>query len=344
VDLKHSVADFIELYLSIDLPRKDIELLQFKSINRPSADDTFRDSVVCFRNAISNAEKHYEKFRSKSHYYLPEKIEEILHLPPDDFFLLLSIPRYGLTLNEISLILQIPEDTLSFRIKHLQLKLSLTDSELKNIHSSLKSIEKRRFSQIQKLRNKLKPQRFILESMVTMTAVIFILWSIPEIRKKYENWALRKTSEYFVNNQIKDAPVPADLDKKPTIIESEEEKLITTEATIEKPKAEKKQPKVTEGEVWRFSFTGTTKGDLEKELKGIVQRFSDLMIKSSIAPGGIQFDTFIKVSDLIEIKTEFEKHTSTQSNTLKMSWYKKKMGTKKIPSAHVEVIVWISNI
>lgn len=177
-----------------------------------------------------------------------------------------------------------------------------------------------------------------------MIAVIFILWSIPEIRKKYENWALKRTSEYFVSNEIKSAPVPAELDKRPNIIQSDEASEDSTSSLREKQKAERKQPKVTDGDVWRFSFTGTGKGDLEKELKDIVQRFSAQPIKPSVAPGGIQFDTYVKSSDLIEIKMAFESLTDSQSNTLKMSWYKKKMGTKKIPSAHVEVIVWISTI
>jgi hypothetical protein len=67
--------------------------------------------------------------------------------------------------------------------------------------------------------------------------------------------------------------------------------------------------------------------------------------KGSIAPGGIQYDSFVKISDLIALKMAFETLTENQPHTLKMSWYKKKnMGTKKVPDAHVEVVVWISTI
>jgi len=344
VDPKHSVADFIELYLTIDLPRKEVDLIKLRSILNSKNKDQLEESVLSFRNAISHTKKHFHKFRTKSHYGLPEVLESIIHLSPEEFFLLLAKPRYNLSTETISLILKLPEETITFQTNHLRSLIQLSDTDLKSLHTKLQPLEKKRFSQVQKLKSKLRPQRFILESVVTTVTVVFVLWSIPQIRKKYDNWALKKTSEYFVSNEIKEAPIPVELNNKPNIIEPEAAES-TEEARSQQPKAERKQPKVSEGEVWRFSFTGTAKGDLEKELKAIVQKFAAQQLKPSVAPGGIQFDTFIKTSDLIEIKTAFESLTDAQANTLKMSWYKKKnMGTKKIPSAHVEVVVWISTI
>ena len=345
MNLQQSLSDFIELYLSIDLPRKDLDLIKLHTLRPLKHNDLLEQTTISFRRALSATKKHYRKFRVKAHYSLPEKLETLLHLPPEEFLLLLAPIRYDLDENTLSLILKIPIETIRFKINHLHSKIGLSDLEIKTLHSRLHPLEKKRFSQIQKIKSKFSPQRFLWESSLVMAVVIFILWSIPEIRGRYEKWVERKTSEFFVSSAIKDAPIPAELNSKPNIIENETasstEELIATE----KPKSERKQPKAYEGEVWRFSFTGTSKNDLEKELKSILQKYSSQPPKGSVAPGGIQYDSFVKVNDLIALKMAFENLTDTQSHTLKMSWYKKKnMGTKKIPSAHVEVVIWISTI
>ena len=343
--LLDSISDFIELYLSIDLSKKEIDLIKVRSYSPIKHADELKQTVECFRKAIAIAQRHFSKLRTKTHYGLPEKLENLLHLSPGDFLLLIGSIRYGLSIETLSLILKTPKETLIFKSQHLRNNILLSDAELKEIHSQLQPLEKKRHSQIQKIKNRFRPQRFLWESAFIMFAIMIVLWSIPELRNRYEKWIQKITSEYFVSGEIKEAPIPPELNNKPTIViqadpVSNEDTNITDAA-----KTERKQPKATEGEVWRFSFTGSAKIDLEKELKSILQKYTPQIPKSSVAPGGIQYDAFVKVSDLIPLKIEFESLSDTQSHTLKMSWYKKKnMGTKKIPSAHVEVIIWISTI
>jgi len=346
VTLHDAIADFIELYLSIDLSKKELDLIKIKSyrVNRDS--DALRGTVESFRKAVTISQKHFSKLRVSANYSLPEPLEELLHLAPEDFLLILGSTRYQLSNETLSLILRIPIDTLSFRAKNLLNKVAIPEAELKNIHLQLAPLEKKTHSTLQKIKNRFRPQRFLWESAFIMFALVIVLWSIPELRGSYEKWIQKKTSEYFMSGEIREAPVPPELNNQPTIIE-QTDPTVTEElaTTTDEARAERKQPKATEGEVWRFSFTGSSKIDLEKELKAIVQKYSAVPPKSSIAPGGIQYDAFLKVADLIPLKMEFESLTDPQSHTLKMSWYKKKnMGTKKIPSAHVEVVIWISTI
>lgn len=340
--LHHSISDFIELYLSIDLPKKEIELIKARSLMPLKNDDTLEQVVISYRKAVHSAQKHFLKFRAKSHYSLPDQLESLLHLPPDDFLLVVGSVRYGLNQDALSLILKVPVESIVFRSEHLKNNLRLNEDEIKNIHHKLKPLEKRRYSQFQKIKNKFRPQRFLWESAIIMFSIMIVLWSIPELRNRYEKWVQLKTSEYFVSSVLKDAPVPTELNSNPSVIEPEIS--APTDEPTEVSKTERKQPIVSEGEVWRFSFTGSAKLDLEKELKRILLKYSTQAPRSSIAPGGIQYDAFVKVSDLVALKIEFEALTDSQSQTLKMSWYKKKMMNKKIPSGHVEVISWISTI
>lgn len=345
MNLQQSLSDFIELYLSIDLPRKDLDLIKFRSFCPLKDGDQLEQTTQSFRKALVATQKHYSKYRAKAHYSLPEKLETLLHLKPEDFLILLAKPRYQLDENTLSLILRIPADTIEFRINHLKETIHLNEQEIKTLHTRLQPLEKKRFSQLQKIKNRSTPKKFIVESLVVMVAVIFVLWTIPELRTNYEKWVEKKTSEFFVSNEIKEAPIPAELNTKPVIIEPETTSSDDEAALAKKTKPERKQPKVNAGEMWRFSFTGTGKTDLEKELKSILQNYSMQSPKGSIAPGGIQYDSFVKISDLIALKMAFETLTENQPHTLKMSWYKKKnMGTKKVPDAHVEVVVWISTI
>lgn len=345
MSLLHSISDFIELYLSIDLPKKEIDLIKVRSFCEIKNEDSLEQTVNSFRKAITNTNKHYSKHRTKAHYALPEKLESLLHLSPEEFLILVGGIRYGLSLDALSLILKRPIETIRFRIEHLRNSIQLSEHEIKEIHLSLKPLEKRRFSQIQKIKNKIKPQRYLWESMIIMFSIIMVLWSIPALRGRYENWIQKKTSEYFVSGAIKEAPIPPELDTKPNVIEPEAINTTEEPLTTDSAKAERKQPKASDGEVWRFSFTGSAKLDLEKELKSITEKYASQPPRTSRAPGGIQYDAFVKVSELIPLKMAFEAIADTQTQTLKMSWYKKKgMPSKKVPSGHVEVVIWISTI
>ena len=342
--LLDSLSDFIELYLSIDLPKKEIELIKVRSYCLLKNNDTLEQTVNSFRKAISTAQKHYIKFRARTHYSLPDKLENLLHLSPEEFLILIGSIRYELTPETLSLILKLPLDTLEFRTEFLRNNIQLTNAEIRDIHLKLKPLEKRRFSQIQKLKNKFRPQRFLWESTFIMLAIIIVLWMIPELRNRYEKWIQKKTSEYFVSGELKDAPIPPELNLKPNVIEPEAVSTTEESSTASAPKTERKQPRASEGEVWRFSFTGSAKIDLEKELKKTLQKHTPQSPRSSIAPGGIQYDAFVRVNELVPLKVAFEEIADSQIHTLKMSWYKKKMATKKIPSGHVEVVIWISTI
>lgn len=344
MNLQQSLSDFIELYLSIDLSRKDLDLIKLHSQVPDRNNDPLEQTVRSYRKALEACRKHFIKTRTKSHYSLPEKLETLLHLKPEDFLLILGQSRYHLDLDTLSLILQEPTETLSFKIQHLRDTVQIGENEVKTLHTRLQPLEKKRFSQLQKIKNRSSPRKFILESVAVMCSVLFVLWSVPKIRGKYEKWAEKKTSEFFVSDAIKEAPISPELNTKPVIIETE---ITSSEdpSIAQKPKSERKQPKVSAGEMWRFSFTGSGRTDLEKELKALLEKYASQSPKGSIAPGGIQYDSFVKVNDLISLKMAFENLADNQPQTLKMSWYKKKnMGTKKIPDAHVEVVIWISTI
>jgi hypothetical protein len=112
---------------------------------------------------------------------------------------------------------------------------------------------------------------------------------------------------------------------------------------------------VNEGETWRFSFTGSSTHEIES---GILEALKPLSIETKplTVPGGIQFDFMLPISQLIPLKGRLETLVfSLQSKTgpgkaasgggVNLSWYKKKnMGTRRIPDAHVQVIIWISTL
>jgi len=345
VTLLDSISDFIELYLSIDLSKKEIDLIKVRSFQSIKHGDELQQTVDSFRRAIEISQKHFSKLRTKTNYALPDNLENLLHLSPGDFLLLIGSIRYGLSLDTLSLILKTPKETLQFKAQHIRNTISISDVALKEIHEQLQPLEKKRHSQMQKIKNRFRPQRFLWESAFIMFAIMIVLWSIPELRNRYEKWIQKKTGEYFVSGEIKEAPIPPELNNKPNIVIQADPAPVEDLSLSDATKTERKQPKASEGEVWRFSFTGSAKIDLEKELKAILQKYSPQTAKSSIAPGGIQYDTFVKVSDLIPLKVAFETLADTQIHTLKMSWYKKKnMPNKKIPSGNVDVIIWISTI
>ncbi len=138
--LLHSLSDFIELYLSIDLPQKEIELIKLRSYCELKNDDLLEQTVNSFRKAISSAQKHHAKFRTKSHYALPDPLEDVLHLSPEEFLLLVGTIRYGLTLDALSLILRLPIETIQFRVQHLRSNILLSDIEIKNKRCLIKKI------------------------------------------------------------------------------------------------------------------------------------------------------------------------------------------------------------
>ncbi len=120
-----------------------------------------------------------------------------------------------------------------------------------------------------------------------------------------------------------------------------------------------KQPKVNEGETWRFSFTGQGQSDLDAQINEILESKTSQKIKPLVVPGGVQFEFFLPTSAVISLKSEFEQLTATlqkkstaqtPNNSLpmgivNMSWYKKRnLGSRKIPSGNVLVIVWISTL
>lgn len=341
----HAVSDFIELYFSTDLPKKEVELLKVKALAASKTPDPLEQTIHSFRKALHLGKKHHEKIRSKTIHEKEQEHNTLHELSPEDFLIVIARKRYGISSETLSLILKTPVDSLRFREDHLIERLKVHDEDIKNLHLKFRIHEKKGTTHFQSLKHKIRPQRFIWESSIIMALILFLLWSIPSLKKRYDLWVERKTNEYFILQNTKDSPIPEEFKTKETSLNPEIN--TTEEPAIQEPqlKTERKQPKVSEGEVWRFSFNGYSKENLNEEIKEALQNYTEQTVKSSVAPGGTQYDAFVKTDDLISLKMKLESFADAHPSTLKMSWYKKKnMGGRKIPTAHVEVLIWISTI
>jgi hypothetical protein len=267
----------------------------------------------------------------------------------------------------LSLALQQPEESLRYRVERLSKMFQEQDLSI----DSLKSPTQPRPARTKSMRRRGKDLltsfhalpmgiRFLIETSFILVSLLLLLWFIPEMRNRYETSIQARINEYLVESALLDAPAPEGTSKEsksPLIqegatLESEEN---ITKSSSEAP-AQKRQPKVNEGETWRFSFTGSATNEMEA---GILEALRSLGVseqKPLNVPGGIQFDFVLETGKLLNLKTQLEstvgelqrKSVIAQTTPLayaNMSWYKKKnMGTRKIPAGHVQVIVWVSTL
>jgi hypothetical protein len=377
VDTLQTVGDFVELYLSPYQSSKNIEFVQLK-IHRKAqrilrrTNDALLLKVACFQDSLT----HLKKYRRSSPYHkqllLNSPEEKFYHgltqLNPEDCLIMIAAERYQMTSAELSLILKRSSESIEFRRNQLkqtfaeesipfvdptQLKpkdliIQLTSASPERIHRSV-------YQSFQSLPFAI---RFTVETLSVLFTLVFLMWVIPEIRNTYENSVQKRINDYLIESSLVDSPAPEGTSKTAKVVPSPDPQTDSepeNEPNNTASAASKKQPKVNDGETWRFSFTGAMTNELEAGILSILKKQGLEEHKPLTVPGGIQFDFTLRVQDVISLKTSLEDMTSsvqqktsaTRQNMMSsanMSWYKRRMQGRKIPSGNVQVIIWISTL
>lgn len=315
---------------------------------------------------------------------------ELLRLQTHEFFILLALTRYRIPISILGITLQQSEDSILFQHQRLlnaldhhltqrshpgnSYKVLTSDFEplileLKSHspHSSTNTFIYKKFNY-----NTLPlPVKYSLELLAGFVVFGALIWSIPKIRKSYESSLNKKINEHLMDYGISDAPAPLGLNPPSPSTEVQASGQTSDPSTEETPETlkpqqqsspkEKKQPKVTSGETWRFSFTGVAGStNLESEVQTTLEKtVANIVTKKSTVPGGIQIEAQVSVSSLIPIKSSLEdivfkinqknkngnETTRATSTELNLSWYKKNMTqNQKINKGQVLVIIWISTL
>ena len=369
-----AIRDFTEFYLLPYQPLKTVELVQYK-IHRKikGVEEPLFLTVSAFKAALSLL----KKFRKSSIFIKRTDAQdshdfrlysELTHLSPEDCLIMIAGDRYGIADSVLALVIQKTEPSVAFRREQILRYLASENVPMKNpkelslrdlVDSSLSilPIQRSLFQRFQALPFAI---RFSLETAFVLSTLVLLMWIIPEIRNTYENSVQKRINDYLIESSLIDSPAPAGTSKSPKAVtpapEAKEEESDASE--IEASNVTRKQPKVNEGETWRFSFTGSQTPEIESGVQEALKKLGVESNKPLTVPGGIQFDFLVPTHLLIPIKEAFESMTielqkktgsSKQggigNSSANLSWYKKRnMGTRKIPSAHVQVIVWISTL
>ena len=348
------------------LNQKSIDLLKIRLDRKSRGKDEFLRSVKLIRNAMKLLSSRRKTMIAIFH---PETaIEktylEVLRLTPADCLILTSETLFPIPKEALSLALKTSVESLEFRRKQLQ---SIFDEE----GFTLKEIEKlvlassgpshaipEKLSFLQWFQRLPIALRFTLESGFVLLCLLSLLWVIPEIRNRYEASIQKRINDYLIESSLVDSPPPAGSNVQAPIpaqdlsAENDDENVVTKSSSD--AVTSRKQPKVNEGETWRFSFTGTASSDIENAAIQAIQKLNVENIKPTTVPGGMQFDFILPVDQVIPLKTALEQKTyeiqeknssSAAGSSANFSWYKKKnMGTRKIPASHVQIIIWISTL
>ena len=366
------MLQLIDFYLRPAFPKRNVELLKLKLMHQiDKIDDPLLKEVTLIREGLKLVTKKRKavlhalhESRTLSH------IHPLFDLSPQDFLILISAKDFPLKSEALSLALQMPVDSIHFRRHQLESQLaedgleSQSLTELAYLDVSPALIKKRTSlkSLFQSFQTMPLAFRFAVETAAILVSLLAVLWIIPEIRNHYENSIQRRINDYLIESSLVDAPAPEGTSKTPkTIISAPSDTASDDEDTAidkssSKDAATRKQPKVNEGETWRFSLTGSSTPEIESAVEDSISKMGISTQKPLTVPGGIQFDFVLPVDHVIPIKTALEekvseiqqKASSSKMNLMSvanLSWYKKKnMGTRKIPSAHVQVIIWISTL
>jgi hypothetical protein len=365
------VLRFAEFYLGPIMSRKSLDLLKL-DLMRPASksEEPALGELRALRELASAMMKKRKALFSDEERQstLSPAQREWYALEPDDALLLASHAPFRIPLKSLSLAFGQPEESLQFRSYALLRRLEDAgvgpdswDTDVRTLESE-SSGTPRPANWIESFRGLPVGLRLTLETGFILSGLMVLLWLIPEIRNRYETSIQRRINDYLIESSLLDAPAPEGTSKSarppvepPPESESEPQDTPATRSSSEEPSA-RKQPKVNEGETWRFSFTGSATNEIESGILEILKSYPSEQIKPLTVPGGIQFDFMLGVGKLIPLKTRLESlvydlqsRTSSDRtggiNSVNMSWYKKRnMGTRKIPDAHVQVIVWISTL
>lgn len=377
-ELHQQIRDYLLFSLSPYLHKREIELATLRILQKKGRpqDATYQN---CFYHRL--ALEKITKSKRQQPLYIRQNDSEaaqmyrtLTQLAPDDLLILLSVLRYKMPIMILSMILNKPEESIQFRYQQLLQQLTtvvsnLDLSDIKNleVHQLISEESTTMKSTHFNLKGQGKiptPLKFFFE-MASVFALLFaLMWLIPELRSAYESSIQKQINSYLIEKTLLDSPIPPELNVPKPITPLEEVEADTD--SLENPNdistaiPTKKQPKVKEGETWRFSFAGQGFPDLETLIAEIVaKQKGGETIKSDMVPGGIQFDFFLPVADVIALKSSLEQIAfklnrklerssnleAGSANYLNLSWYKKRnMGTRKIPNAHVQVFIWISTL
>ena len=369
-----AIHDYIQFYLTPRVSSKTIELIGLKSTppkkNPEKEDDELLTWVAGFRKTLKVLKK-YEKelphFTNKESAgaALDRGYLSMILMTTEDCLLMIGKERYQLTDHLMALILNKPEAHLEFKRKQMLRALTEkgeTFAPTQTIHPSQFVPIQKKYTVFQRFRNLPFALRFSIETSVVLLTLISLMWIVPEIRNAYENSVQKKINDYLIESSLVDSPAPEGTSKTPKALPVGEAEPEVAAEPIQKEaenNTNRKQPKVNDGETWRFSFTGASTADLESGIIDILKHQGIESPKPLTVPGGIQFDFAFESQNLLNLKNAFEEmvnrirnksdpqaHTSGGSmNGANLSWYKKKnMGTRKIQPGHVQVEIWISTL
>ncbi len=377
MNIEQSLFQFIDFYLLPNLSQKSIDLLKIKlDRNSKKITDPLLREVTLIRDALSLIS---ERRKPLAQIMVPENSGEklyieVLRLKPHDCLILTSSELFSIPINHLSLALKTSTESIEFRRTQLLTQFQEDGFSLEQLKGVSFPWSRRRgdaptvrtYEQVGFLQNFQKlplALRFTIETSLILMGLLGLLWLIPEIRNRYENSIQKRINDYLIESSLVDSPAPAGTSKtaKPLAPDAvstggeEEEETLGLNRSSSDELSSRKQPKVNAGETWRFSFTGAATNEIESGVMDSLQKLSISSDKPLTVPGGIQFNFVVPVERVIPLKNALEQlvndiqqKTSVKGsgmNLASFSWYKKRnMGTRKIPSGQVQIIVWISTL
>lgn len=366
------VIDLIDFYAGGAVSQRNLDLIKHrieKKVSRQKDNDL--KIFVSYREALKELEEvHKKRLYHPAIYqnFTNPIFRQLMQLRPEDFLILMSDQRYDMPDEELSIIIDASKEHISFRRKQLADMVTSKRDELKKICTApVETIAEEgkpaliaRKNVFEQFRSLPLPARFMIETGMVLSVLIFLMWLIPEVRNRYENSIQKRINDYLIESTISDAPAPDGTSKTPRIVQPPPEEVHNDTADEPEPKPEdtknKKPLKVNDGETWRFSFTGTATTEILAEIQNSLKKMGLDQVKSTVAPGGIQFDFYLPTKELATLKVTLEQMAAmlqrkTSSNSpdaptpVNMSWYKKKnMLGRKINAGHVEVVIWVSTL
>ena len=368
-EIQTSALGFLNLCLGPFLPQKSLDLIRLALIKRArkgKSSDPALSEAILVREVLDTLKKRRKAVLAhldSSDPYDPALLE-LLKLPADDAILLCSEGLFPMPLGLLALVLKAPEMSLAHRQAQLLSRHPELPGRLRAIEESgltrIPGAGRRRRGPLSRFQSLPLGIRLMLETSLVLGFLLALLWVIPEVRNLYESSIQKRINEYLVESALIDSPAPEGTSKSPRAPlepESASDGRDSPEVkSSSEPPSTKRQPKVNEGETWRFSFTGSATTEMEDGILEILQKLRIHGAKPLNVPGGIQFDFNLETGKLLDFKARIEdlisslqrKGAGAQASALayaNLSWYKKKnMGARPIPANHVQVILWISTL
>ena len=374
LDPQQHPIDLVEFYSGGAVPQRNLDLIKIR-IERHIAHQKNPELIpfVSYRQTLKELKEiHTRRAYHPSVYktFTHPILRELLHLNPEDFLIVMSEVRYGIPDVELSIILSMSVENLKFRRNQLNEIVAPSKKEelkkictapLESLHEVVHHPQHHRKNILDRFRALPLPARFLFETGIVLSVLVFLMWLIPEVRNRYESSIQKRINDYMIESTISDAPAPEGTSKTPRIVEAPPADIVNIgmpdEADQKITEGQSKKPlKVNAGETWRFSFTGPGTNDILNGVNETLKKMGLEKTKSITVPGGIQFDIFLPTSELSNMKLNLEEMTAhlqrrtSSSGTdapavVNMSWYKKKgMTGRKVPSGNVEVVIWVSTL